>query len=945
MKLKELYEVLMSGRPQHQPWSLCESRVPSSSYNDLLKWAAGLTDYDIKSHMKLDPSWFGAVLLWLESEVARRYSDERGLWSAISDCQAIRWQSQAHSFLFTHDGQPGTEHKEVLKKAAHHFKLRNAFNVEDTQQWYRLLHLQFGFTLSDAKQRLSAWLSGHTPPVSVDTLLKDVAQGAPEFQALWRSLCQVRLGNISPESFKHRLKDCRWVLPEWCDDLLAAAQASRVVVYDGLEDNHDAFLTTPRLCWKNEEPWFEIELCNLDTLNLTDHYYELKLKNEVVTRLFRRDDGSYIRDTEGRIFLGSGTSIRSQNDFSLVSADGLIVHHSPVSLWNPDRDVNLFQPNSGLEVENHDLKIGQSFDVIASNDLDFKPAAEHTVELEQGYRIHRFKSGWNTPIVAWLDDFELWSSGVFGMPTQPLPYDAIQARLNDGFPFDFRNPLQAKDSPWKVPLEIQIIDKAWRLRGLRWTRADGELWNWSKPPSYLSLVERDIVKPLTLRAILSNGTRTVTVPLKLSVPLIGCFRWTSEGRPYYQDSNRKLSVAEAKHSLWSFYLPPSLDSHGLVSQTNPSQSSLMEGECVRERLRSRIGHLRALAGYGAPAYVSTDPYNSEEHILDLSSSVFDGGILGNVTFQGETASVDLRENFQCGEDHQLYVWLSSKTNPGRMEKVEAKDIFIKDKKLTFPVCKESWLAALVMTFRGERLGSWFDSFQWSNLMLKQNVVDPRTMAGLLRCWKAPILHTTEEIDHRFLVTKWLRENWQEMLPVWLLPKNFVIELAGNPFRIPTLDEHWLEAVNTLLCDVQPIPNPTNHMNFIDKLSTNFNNPSLDQHVGYAVMELVNVCPLLAARTLSTCLQNNPGSLSNKGKDLLHQLIRLFPSNDERAEELARHHGNRDAIWLKSSVSPIRVLEEGRVPLSSTYCKLAKNPEYRKFALGVWLREIQRSLRS
>ncbi len=64
MKLKELYEVLMSGRPQHRPW-LCESRVPSSSYDDLLKWAASLTYYDIKSHMKFELSWFGARALFI----------------------------------------------------------------------------------------------------------------------------------------------------------------------------------------------------------------------------------------------------------------------------------------------------------------------------------------------------------------------------------------------------------------------------------------------------------------------------------------------------------------------------------------------------------------------------------------------------------------------------------------------------------------------------------------------------------------------------------------------------------------------------------------------------------------------------------------------------------------------------------------------------------------
>jgi len=944
-KLKRLFDLLINGRPQHQPWSLTESRVPVSSYHDLLMWASELTSFDIDTHMQENRLWFGAVLLWLESEVARRHSDDGRLWSVISNGETIRWHPQARDRLFTSDGQPRPLHKDVLIEVANRLELRNAFNVKDTNQWYRLLHLQFGFTHSDAKQRLSAWLSGHSPPVSVDTLLNGVDQGAREFQSLWRSLRNMRLGNVSLESTEHRLKESRWVLPEWCNDLLAAAQASTIETYDEDDETSDSFFTTPRLRWTaTEEPWFETELCNLDKLSLTLQSYEVKLQEQVVARLLRQDDGSYINDTEGRIILGDRINVRAQSDLTIMSADGLIVSHSSVCLWNPEKDVNLFRPSDGMITDEQNLKNGQAFDLIATTDLVFDPPAHHSVDLDQGYRIHRFKTGCNTPIVARLDDFVLWDSSEFGMPAQPLPDNVIQVGWTRGSTLDFRDPAQAKlMAPWEVPFKIQIFDKTWRLLGLRWTRADGKLMKWNKPPPYLSLVERDIVKPVILRAILSNGTRIVTIPLKLSVPLIGCFRWTSHGRPSYQGSNRSLSVSDAKRSLWSFYLPPTPDEHGMPFETDPRQTSLMEGDCVRSRLRSRAGVLPVFAGYGASAYVSADPYNSEQHMLDLSSAIFDGGVLGKVKFQGEMAVVEQKEHFELSEDHKLFIWLSTREKPGQLVEVDPKNRVLTDEGCLFLVPEEPWIAALILVFRGERLGSWFDNIRWSSQMLAQKAAEPKLMAALLRCSKAPILHAMGENNHRLKVQAWLCKHWQEVLPVWLLPKGSTIVLEGMTFIVPA-DEHWLEAVNTLLCDIQPLPDADTILSFIDKLAARLNNESLHQRIGSAVMDLAEVCPLLAARMFRTCLQNYSESLPNGGKDLLLQLIRLYSSNDGKAEELARNYGNRDDAWLRSTVRTLKDLDTSVGLLPSSYCKLAKNSEYRKFALGIWLQEIRNTIR-
>lgn len=114
----ELAEILHKSAPEHEGWSLVESPNSADRYEELQQWAAGMTYQTWSGDLHLRGRQLGLVLLWLESEAARRHGGEGTLWPILSNRTLVPWASRVHSELFTGAGHATQTHRDLLRKAA-----------------------------------------------------------------------------------------------------------------------------------------------------------------------------------------------------------------------------------------------------------------------------------------------------------------------------------------------------------------------------------------------------------------------------------------------------------------------------------------------------------------------------------------------------------------------------------------------------------------------------------------------------------------------------------------------------------------------------------------------------------------------------------------------------------------------------------------------------------
>lgn len=924
----ELADLILETAPEHKGWSIVESPNASNHYEQLLEWAAEITVRSWRMDSRLRSPQLGLVLLWLESEVARRQGREGSLWPILSNQNIVPWCDLVHRELFNGAGNPTQIHRIILRDAAEHYSLRHSFDSEEGQNWYRLINLQFGFTHDDAVQRLAFWLSGQAPPISVQELLESNDSGSMAFQQVWRSLRMFRLGNLSPEILEARLKSNIWVLPDWCGDLIEAARQSRAqnLEVEDLEAVEVKFFTPPHLVVpENEQPYFTTSLCNLDQLGLSADSYELKAGEQTIALLIRQEDSSYYNAGPEFIKLPTQPTIM----LSLVSSDGRIIEHNEAVLWNPIEEVTVYsQKTREMIPPGVRLRTGSGVYLIASSDVSLNPPPSESIDLGLGYGLHRIGQGWTGQLEGLLDEDVIWTTQA------QVP---VEANVVYGVTAHFTNTLNLyahdgihPDPPWSLPIRFHI-PPGWQFVRLRWRRGDGRLIELPNLPGHLTLTESDAVKPVVLRVRITNGARFRTDVVRIPVPLIAALKWTQEGKPYRHPPDNKLITAEADQFAWSFNLPAR---NGELQ--DPRECSFLEGTLLHERLRTRPSTLPQLAGFGAPLHIVSDPYWENSSIMKVAPCVIDGGVLGSVKWNLEVGGFFINSRFtELGPDHRLTAWKTNMDGDSNVGAIPLEMLEQREGGWFWRPSEQIKLHAIALTFRGAKLGSWFD-FRWAQCLAGTLPGSIKETAALLRAWKAPLLH--EDHNNSFSqAVAWFSNHWLEILPVWL-STNEMAAPDGENWPMPLSSPGWDAVVREFLFASFPNIDCQTSRELVDALAPGAHGA---QAIGSAIWRMVDVCPILAARVAHIYLNE---FVMQPERNVFFQRFLLFSeldSTDERAEEIARKHGNRDGIWLKSNVPTFRKIERrGKAAIPYAFRILAKNQDFRLFALGKWLREIR-----
>ncbi len=924
----DLAEFLLETAPDHEGWSLVESQNAVGRYEELLQWAREMTieqwfaDINVRRHK------VGLVLLWLESEVARRRCKDGCLWPTLSNQTEVPWNKDIHAELFSEGGHATQGHRILLKYAATYFSLRHTFHEKDAQNWYRLIYLQFGFTHDDAVVRLSTWLSGHGQPVSVQLLLAQSDTGAKAFQKLWSSLRLFRLGNLSGDILKVRLKENPWVLPVWTGDLMAAAMKSRAQIpaLADLEAVETAFFTLPKLGFRIDElPFFATSLCNLAELGLEANTYQFRAGNQVLARLIRQPDGSYHSDAGEVILLPMLPSVA----LSLVDDIGNISAYGVVNLWDMDEEVALYSTRTGLMIPPGErLLVGSAACAIAAEDVTLRPAPEASFELPLGFRLHRITRGWKGQIEAVIDDDVIWSSRATE-GAQMKGMVGVSAEFTETLDLS-RPPWSQQEGPWNLPIRFRF-PVGWKFSRFRWRRSDGFLVELGSLPTHLTLTEADALRPLLLKIRITDGIVMRTEVLRIRAPFIAVLKWDQNGVPRRHTQVRNLLLSEARQMTWSFCLP---------NHTTPGDGekgfNFAEGNHLLDAVKTRPAILPILAGYGAPLRIYDDPYQNDEAALTVADCVLDGGVLGSVKWDFEREGFQIRSRFlDVGDDHQFHGWISQNGSPSVVEEIPFGTMEAGENGWFWKPADGTRLHGAAVTFRGTCLGSWFDHSNWTSTMEQYGLSTVAETAAMLRAWKAPVLKM--EGSHVDRVANWLTENWVEILPVWMADGPVAFS-NGRKWQMPSNKGTWAAVLGELLCDAKIVPNTDTVGEFVDALQPKLKGVPA---IGSAMWKIADCCPAFAARVVKIYLDEfvtGPDRIA-----FFNQALALpgFSNSDERAEELGIIHGRRDGYWLRQTVPSFAAIQtRGRHALGRSYRLLAKSSDYRHYALGHWLREIQ-----
>ena len=174
----------------------------------------------------------GSLLICAGAEICREESREDSVWPTILRLLPNSLKGE----LFMSNGQPNFLTKDIIAESVRALNLRNAMDIEGTQQWFLTIKLQFGFTLRGAKKRLAEWLVNLGRPHAVQHLngeseFPDLV--SESFQSLWISLAQYRENLIDEAMAREVLWRSPWVKNHWVDDLLKEAKAKITVLGTG----------------------------------------------------------------------------------------------------------------------------------------------------------------------------------------------------------------------------------------------------------------------------------------------------------------------------------------------------------------------------------------------------------------------------------------------------------------------------------------------------------------------------------------------------------------------------------------------------------------------------------------------------------------------------------------------------------------------------------------
>jgi len=774
-----------------RPWSLAELPFDDADLEWMLVWARGSRDSELRrcvdswhdaripGHQLRMQAAAGLLLMALFAEVGRRHASEGFLWGRVID---VIYQSEPPDCLFV-QRQPSQLLKEALEDAARSSGLRHVFGVEGVQNWFRSVHLQFGFTKTGFQQRLPEWLAGQLAPVAVESLLASRSLRSESFCASWDALRNYRRKSIGEEQCRRTLLASPWVLPEWVGDLMRCAlKRIELGTSSGVRDMDappPAFLGPARLVWEpHQAPRFLTHVVNLTGYDLKSPGYRLTVNGQTKAQLLLQEDGLYHVEPSDELLLDPDHPVAHAE---LVDLSGAVEHVMDLDLWDGAEDVTLFKLPGGMSVADPyaGLSSGTQYVLLCPADLELRPTASDWAKVAGGkFLLQSIPAEWRTQQVAlMLGEEELWR------PTAKLDG---QVKL-PGWTAEIRVRCRSSRVRLGEPLGLCISHPAGSH--VTFVRINGRTRGFSATcPG-----ETD-VEPIQLDGEMPGGNLKMSLGVRMDdqhVSLHRVGRVAVEGvamrcadgwKPLLPQDELDVRTARVNSIR---ILPPREDADQALRDWG-----LLEGNTFVRRLSAHPGPLEGLSGFGAKLRVRYGPYNSIEEPMEVAASVVDHGLVRSVvgTSVGSQFAVIIEGSIEPDEREHSVVWCDVRGTQHLVHPCASHALG--DSNASVWTCPRpegaSMPWAIGVGFRGERLGAWWDA-DW-HLRVIEAGGDSSELAAMLRWLRLPILASSA----RSSVLELVRDSPQETAEAWIRDEHLPEQLVHG-----YVDDAWVESVRRL----------------------------------------------------------------------------------------------------------------------------------------------------
>lgn len=849
---------ILQNAPTHRPWSLAELGVTQPDIERLIGLFEQTGIEDLRSFLSRKSQFagysqeavLGALLLLLESELARRHASEGRLWSAIH--QQVTWRRGADRFLFT-ERRPNSRHKSYLETAAKELGLRCAFGEDSAQEWYQSVFLQCGFSKKSFEGRLPQWLAGESTPVSVARLLSsDARYGSSSFAALWTALRDFRQGSLDRPGLKAALESSPWVLQEWHDSLmqLSRAESHSSTATDGQVDvsgsgsklpasgdsgattSERRFLSEPRLRWSNETLQFVCSVVLSDGLELEDDA-DIVIDGQVRSRLILQTDGSFdATPNEIELPTSSPTSV-----VELKSVSEITLATQSLALWDDDDDVAGYVVKTGRRIDPWSREFSQRETLlIYSADLRIEPARPTVAVLGNGSRhVVRLLPQETVNTRLFLGTELLWEPDA---PTYPAWRDRVHADVE----------LRPRESPTQFrvcvshPGEVTATAVRFRrnLLDLKHDSANRSNSDWLPLDSELRIAE-----VIAFTVLLRMGDEKTELRRRIPWRLPGHL-WRREDRWEAIPTRTICEIRELRQT--DFRLSPP------ESEIKGDRWQLFEGRRWIDSVRDRPQRITAVDGWGAPLVLRAAPYNCCQPEQPLLEGLTDQGEIREVEFGPDGAvTISLHRPIEPDESHAVVV-LDEHGEMTFIEKVELAAIRRDDSTSTnwklslLRLAKNCRVVAVAIAYNGERLGSWWQH-DWTDALRRQaGLADNEVsswasdVADAMRWFHLPILSR----DNASQIGEFAKSFAVPVLAAWLNQR------TSRRLIHDAVGEGWLCAVRAIFSDWLP------SIDEAERLDVSLETAMSDGKAPWlttTVTALRAVNPLLAARFIRASLKS------------------------------------------------------------------------------------------
>lgn len=738
---------------QNPTWSICELKLSEADFLWLKDWVSSLRKDQLALTLRQTSRLpkVGLLLLAFAAETCRRDGRERGIYEVFADGP---FQDDARSVLLTTLQYPRKQVQNALEQACRIFGLRHAFDSPTTQPWYLTTKLQFGFTLQGAKDHLKHWLIGVAPD-AIEWLLKGESQsnhaGTPirsdSFGRLWDALGRYRTGKISTLDVRQAIAESPWVLTNWADSLLEAAQCpvtGTEYVYIPIADREQSdhsdsdssatnvepqICTSPRVQWANNEASLVVRFDETFLGMLNDDCFFVSVDDATCDVLRRQPDGSYSNNA-GDMLIGLPPN-REEVIISICDDKGKGVAVQTLPLFASDEDFQAYGKN-GTNVSLRQLSQQSGYTLRLPAGTKVGPDQNFELRVTKGDTLWvQLKPGWSNESKVRLPDdtFDILLKNTHETNEEDWT-DAVceQASTHekDGARFQLS---------FSAPSDVSILD----VKVCGETVAFYEVSNGSYRTAIMSMS--------SLRHD-GKGTMRIVAERDKCRVIHRDFQARREGIIVFQRGAWKQHLASQPLDGTRLSRAPIVIRPGETHR--PEGWTLLEGSSKTTFRADKPYRLSTLGCRGWPLYVTDHLYNrpAGSEPQQLCSGVVDHGIIQDgVQRPGSRLVVlELLDELDCSADHHVVLW----TRSGRLVNVASELIHVTENLWTIDpdvtgIEYEDLVVVAAIAFRGTRLGTWWTEDWWRPVTHVRDSASATEVAACLRWFHLPLMQHPREL--------------------------------------------------------------------------------------------------------------------------------------------------------------------------------------------------------